>query len=217
MQAHGHDDSGHGAQGGHAAGGHEHAPVADPDFDWWLGGTVLLIAVLTAMFVLPATHAAGPVTPVRPLAPEAGDEGHFSERLEHVQALRGEKPAPSPGDADRQKLAELYSALAGGGVADDSVPPEVNAEIAFLIRTVADSGLDFTRDGVERSSIELATYMLDRWENATEPMYSGEAFIRRIFGHKVVDQKLNRVKLANGTDKPTATWLQEALDKRRGN
>ena len=113
------------------------------------------------------------------------------------------------------RAAMLFTALAGGGIADDSVPPEVNEEIAYLIRSTADSGLTFTRDGTPRTALDMASYMLDRWEKASEPIYSGEAFIRRLFGHKIVDQKLNRVTLATGGDKPLAFWLQDLLNARR--
>ena len=194
---------------------HAHATATDPDFDWWLAATVIFLVVLAGVFVLPATHAAGPVTPERPLAPEPGEAVDLAERLSEVQAARNVPIVPTQQDLDRQRVAALYAALAGAGLADDSVPPEVNEEIAYLIRSVADSGLTFTRDGTQRSALELATFMLDRWEKASEPIYSGEAFIRRLFGHKIVDQKLNRVTLATGGDKPLALWLQDLLNAHR--
>jgi len=210
MQAHD-----HGSATTHASAVDAHAGAGDPDFDWWLAATVIFLVVLAGVFVLPATHAAGPVTPERPLAPEPGEAGNFTERLSEVQAARNAPIAPTQQELDRQRTASLYGALAGGGIADDSVPPEVNEEIAYLIRSVADSGLTFTRDGTQRSALDMATYMLDRWQKATEPIYSGESFIRRLFGHKIVDQKLNRVMLAGGGDKPLSIWLQDLLNAHR--
>src|SRR5262249_49657772 len=92
---------------------------ADPDFGWWLTATVIFLAVLAGVFVLPATHAAGPVTPERPLAPEPGEGGNFAERLSEVQAQRNVPIAPTQEELDRQRAAALYTALAGGGTADD--------------------------------------------------------------------------------------------------
>jgi hypothetical protein len=191
------------------------ASAGDRDFGSWLAATVVFLAVLTGVFVLPATHAAGPVTPERPLAPEPGEAGGFAEHLSAVQARRNEPIAPTQDELDRQRAMALYSALAGSEIADDSVPPEVNEEIAYLIRSTADSGLTFTRDGTQHNAIDMATFMLDRWDKASEPIYSGESFIRRVFGHTVPDQKLNRVFLASGGDKPIAFWLQDLLNAHR--
>jgi Family of unknown function (DUF5329) len=204
MQAHDHAPSAH---GGHAA----HAPARDPDFDWWLGATVLFLAVLTAVFVLPATHAAGPATPERPLAPEPGHVGNFGHRVAEVEASRGGEHVSTRQSADQQRLAELYGALAGGGEADDSVPPEVNAEIAWLIKHVAESGHTFTRDGEEHDALDTASSMLERWEKANEPIYSAESFIRKVAGFKLVDQKLNRVRFHGGAERPLNLWLQEEI------
>jgi hypothetical protein len=205
MQAHDHAPSAHDA---HAA----HAPAAaDPDWDWWLGGTVLFLVVLGAVFLLPATHAAGPATPERPLAPEPGDAG-FAAHVSAVEAQRSGPIPSTPQDADRDRLAALYGALAGGGSeSDDSVDPSVNADIAWLIRTVADSGFSYTRDGEPHGAIDTAEFMLERWEKSAEPVYSGESFIRKVAGHTLADQKLNRVKFANGSDRPLSLWLQEQL------
>ena len=211
MQAHDHAPSAH---GGHAA----HAPVAaDPDFDFWLGGTVLFLVVLGLIFVLPATHAAGPATPVRPLAPaegEAGHEGSFEHRVAEVASARENVHSSTEPSADEKRAAELYSALAGG-VADDSLPPEVNAEISWLIKHVADSGHTFLRDGVEQDAITAANGMLKSWEKAAEPVYSAEAFIRRVAGFKLVDQKLNRVRFHGGAERPLNLWMQEELTTHR--
>ncbi|HEX5010333.1 MAG TPA: DUF5329 family protein [Planctomycetota bacterium] len=210
------DGHGHSPATTHASARDAHGHSgADPDFGSWLAATVVFLVVLAGVFVLPATHAAGPVTPERPLAPEPGEAGHFAEHLSAVQAKRNEPIAATQDELDRQRAAALYSALAGSEIADDSVPPQVNEEIAFLIKSTADSGLTFTRDGTQHDAIDMATFMLDRWEKAAEPIYSGETFIRRLFGHTVPDQKLNRVFLAGGGDKPVAFWLQDLLNAHR--
>jgi len=207
MQSH---DPAHATHGGQAA---PAAGARDPDFGAWLGATLLVLAVLAAVFVLPATHAAGPTTPVRPLAPEPG-EHELAEGLAGMTHGAGAHGAPVEDD-DRDRLSQIFGALSGMGVSDSSVPASTIDDIKWLIQTVAESGLRFTRDGNEVGAIEMALSMVRTWEKAEEPIYSPEAFIRRVAGHTVVDQKLNRVILKTGGDMPLNTWLTERLAEHR--
>ncbi len=180
--------------------------VRDPEWGWWLGATVLFLAVLTVMFVRPATHAAGPVMPVRPLAPHVAGGGDGHGAATHADA--------APRRSDEERAAELMAGLAGYGVANDKVPPHVAEEIRYLIRTVAESGHTFVRDETVNSAVDEAEHLLRRWETATTEIYSAESFIRRFAGYKLVDLKLNRVRFADGTSRPIADWLRDQLRAR---
>jgi len=208
MQAHGHDAHG-GGHGGHAA----HGAAADPDFAPWLGATLLFLAALAATFLLPARHVAGPALAPRPAAGAHGG----AHGAAHGDAPAHAGPQAAPGDEarvrdERARIAEVFGAMAGYGLADDSVPPEVKLEIEHMIGLVASSDAAFTLELEPRTPGEAAQYLLERWRRLEGEIYSGEAFLARALGRKLIDDKVNRVRFPDGTDRPLRAWLQERLD-----
>jgi hypothetical protein len=194
MQAHGHDHApAHDSQG--TAGG-----AADPDWGFWLGGTLLFMGGLGLLFVLSADHTAG-----KNLAPvmEASARGHHGEG----------KPVRA---SEEQQMAEVLAALAGHGVGDDSVPAEATADIKFIIQAVAESKLRFKLDGEPKTAAEVSDWMLKRWQNSDTPMASAEVLMERTSGFTLVKQMSNRVVFADGSEQALTTWLQIQLAQHNG-
>jgi hypothetical protein len=198
MQAHAPDSHGHAPAAhdahGHAAPGHAASAqgARDPSFGAWLGATLLLLAGLLFTFAWPARHSAG------------DPPGHDAPAHE---------PAAAP-DArtEQQRIAEVFGIMAGHGFADDSVPPEVTLEVEHMIRHVAESDATFTIALHEKTAGETALWLTDRWQRMRGEVYSGEAFLIRALGRKLIDDKVHRIRFADGTDRPLRAWMQEKLD-----
>jgi|GEM_PF-3846360 len=173
---------------------HDHAPhaaapaVRDPEWNWWLGATLLFLALLLLVFALPSLR---------------------SERRDFAPVTAADRAR-----SEQERAADLLASMAGLGTADDSVPPEVGEDIRYLIRRVAESGNTFVFNDKESSAAETAALMLERWKNAETEIYSAETLIRRVAGYKLVDRLTIRVKFPDGTDKCLADWLRDQLTER---
>jgi hypothetical protein len=205
MQAHGTDHDAHAAPA-HGAG--SAAAAADPDWNFWLGGMLLFCGALTLVFVYAAKHGAGenkaPVATAHAGAAGHGADGH---------AASGKQPVRP---TDEQRTAEVLSALTGHAMVDDSVPPEATADIKFIIQAVAESGLSFKLKSEPKSAADVAEWLMKRWQNAEDPIYSAESLMARTTGFSLVDQLTNRVVFKDGTEMALSTWLQVKLAERRG-
>jgi hypothetical protein len=198
MQAHAPDAHGH-APAAHDAHGHA-APACgpcDPTFGAWLGATLLLLAGLLFTFAWPARHSAGD-------PPGHDAPGHDAQAHE---------PATPPDTrTEQQRIAEVFGLMAGHGFADDTVPPEVTLEVEHMIRHVAESGAAFTIALQPKTAGEVALWLTERWQRMRGEVYSGEAFLNRALGRKLIDDKVHRILLPDGTDRPLRAWMQEKLD-----
>jgi hypothetical protein len=192
MQAHAPDSHGHAPQA-HDAHGHA-APACgpcDPSFGYWLGATLLLLAGLLFTFAWPARHSAG-AAPAH-AAPHAAAAAAPDERTE------------------QQRIAEVIGLMSGHGFADDSVPPEVSLDVEHMIRQVAESDASFTIALQDKTAGETALWLTGHWQRLHGQVYSGEAFLIRALGRKLIDDKVHRIRFKDGTDRPLRAWLQERL------
>jgi hypothetical protein len=181
---------------------HGAAAATDPDWNAWLLGLLLFLAALTLLFTLSARHSSG-----ENLAPEAAAP---------ATAPAPRKPAPSMKATDDQRMADVLAALVGRGTADDSVPPQATADIEFVIRTVAESDNTFKLDGQPKTATDVSEWLLHRWQNAPEPVYSAEVLLQRTTGEHLVDLKLNRVVFPDGTEQALTEWLRNKLAEHNG-
>ena len=195
MQSHGSDHDAHGAAA--------HAPAAAADANWnfWLGSMLLLLGALGLLFVLSAQHGAG-----KNFAPEAAAPAHPAP---------GEPGAPVKASED-QRTAEVLAALTGHGDTNDTIPPQATADIKFMIQAVAESGLSFKLNTEPKSAADVSEWLLERWQNAKDPIYSAESLLARTTGFSLVDQMTNRVVFKDGTEQGLTTWLQIQLAQHNG-
>ena len=82
--------------------------------------------------------------------------------------------------------------------------------IEFLIRTVAQSKLDFIRNGEKHTSAEAAEHMREKYDYFRSKIETPEDFIRLCASKSLLSSKPYLVVTAHGTI-PTAKWLQEKL------
>ncbi len=202
MQAHAHDSHGPAAHGPDAPA----RGARDPDFGSWLGATLLLVLGLLLMFALPARHAAGPLL----AAHGAGDE----HATDHAGAGHAQPGATTPPDkrTEQQRIADVFGVMAGHGFSDDSVPPQVKAEVEHMIRVVAESDATFTLALEPRTPGETAAFLLEHWKRLQGEIYSSEAFLVRSLGRKLINDKAHRIRFKDGSDRPLRVWLQEQRD-----
>lgn len=205
MQAHGHDHDAHAAPAHGAA-------AADPDWGFWLGGMLLFCGALGLLFVFKAEHSAGENKAPVAVA-QAGGARHGSGAAQDGRATAGKRPVRPN---DEQRMAEVLSALSGHGITDDSVPPEATEDIKFIIKAVAESGLSFKLKTEPKTAADVSEWLLQRWRNAEDPIYSAESLMARTTGFSLVDQLTNRVVFKDGTEQALSTWLQIKLAEHKG-
>jgi hypothetical protein len=174
---------------------------------------LLFCGALALVFVFAARHSAGENKAPAPVA-RAGTHGAAPA---HGGPRKPGKPAAHAAAAsEEQRMAEVMAALAGHGAADDSIPEQTTADIKFLIKAVAESGLSFKLDSEPRSATDVSEWLLKRWQNAQDPIYSPEALMARTTGFSLVDQLTNRVVFKDGTEQALTTWLQIRLAEHKG-
>lgn len=89
------------------------------------------------------------------------------------------------------------------------------AEIRWLMDHVAESGLVFLRNGEEHDASEAAAHMARKYRYFEDEIESAEAFIARAASRSLLSDRPYLVVLPDGSRRPTADWLREALARHR--
>ncbi len=116
----------------------------------------------------------------------------------------------------------LISALAGfailslspGVSADTATEPGVQAAIEFLLAQVADSELEFVRNGKSHAGPNAAKHMRRKYEHYADRIHSPEDFIELAATMSMLSGQKYLVRNADGII-PTAEWLQTLLGEYR--
>ncbi len=117
----------------------------------------------------------------------------------------------------------LISAAAGlfimsfapGASADSAETPEPQAAIEYLLAQVADSELEFVRNGKIHAGPDAAKHMRRKYEHYAKRIHSPEDFIEWAGTKSILSGKQYLVRDVDGVI-PTADWLRDHLDEYRG-
>ena len=118
------------------------------------------------------------------------------------------------------RLAPLLSACAvilclllasTAAPAADVPPPEVQAEIDFLLGRVADSGYVFIRNGSDHESVEAAGHMRRKYEHFEDEITTAEEFIELSATRSLITKRAYKVRFPDGEERETARWLLDEL------
>ncbi|MEE8343055.1 MAG: DUF5329 family protein [Gammaproteobacteria bacterium] len=97
-----------------------------------------------------------------------------------------------------------------------SKPPENAAStIQYLLKYVADSGLNFIRNSKSHDAADAAKHMNDKYQYYKKQMGTPEDFIRLCASKSLVTGKPYLVVMENGDEVRTGDWLLEALTSYR--
>jgi hypothetical protein len=91
-----------------------------------------------------------------------------------------------------------------------AVPAEPVAEIEYLLAHVAESDLEFVRNGKAHSPAEAVKHMRRKYEYYADDIQSAEDFIALAATKSILSGKLYLVRDADG-EVPAADWLLTAL------
>jgi hypothetical protein len=84
---------------------------------------------------------------------------------------------------------------------------ETDAEIEYLLATVADSGYVFIRNGDEHDGAEAASHMRRKFEHFDDEIETAEAFIEQAATRSLLTRRAYEVRFPDGTRTETAAWL----------
>ena len=112
----------------------------------------------------------------------------------------------------------LISALAGfailsfspGASADTATEPGAQAAIEYLLAQVADSALEFVRNGKTHAGPDAAKHMRRKYEHYANRIHSPEDFIELAATKSMLSGKKYLVRDTDGVI-PTAEWLHSLL------
>lgn len=108
-------------------------------------------------------------------------------------------------------LLALLLALTGAQAADGARSAETQAEIEFLLERVESSGYVFIRNGDEHTSGEAADHMRRKFEHFDDEIVTTDDFIDRSATRSLITRRAYEVRLPDGTQTETASWLREQL------
>ena len=116
----------------------------------------------------------------------------------------------------------LISAVAGlivlscsvSASADAAADTEPQAAIEYLLAQVADSELEFVRNGKTYLGSEAAKHMRRKYEHNANRIHSPEEFIELAATESILSGKKYLVRDADGVV-PTAEWLHDLLNEYR--
>ncbi len=97
-----------------------------------------------------------------------------------------------------------------GTAAETVSPAESTAAIEYLLDLMADSSLEFVRNGKTHTGAEAAAHVRQKYEHYANRIESPEDFIELAATKSLLSGKLYRVRTADGAV-PTAEWLSSAL------
>ena len=96
--------------------------------------------------------------------------------------------------------------------ADAAADTEPQAAIEYLLARVADSRLEFVRNGKIHAGPEAAKHMRRKYEHYADRIHSPEEFIELAATKSILSGKKYLVRDINGVI-PTAEWLHNLLDE----
>lgn len=108
----------------------------------------------------------------------------------------------------------IVLSLAVGASADSAETPEPQAAIEYLLARVADSELEFVRNGKAHLGPEAANHMRRKYEHYADRIHSPEDFIELAATKSILSGKKYLVRDTNGVI-PTAEWLHDLLNEYR--
>lgn len=114
----------------------------------------------------------------------------------------------------RSGVVTLVCVLASSGVsAEPTLPPAERAAIDFLLQQVEQSGDIFIRNGKHHDGAEAARHMQRKFQHYLDKdeVHSADDFIRLAGTGSLISGKPYRVRLADGREIETASWLHDAL------
>ena len=110
----------------------------------------------------------------------------------------------------RPMLALLVLLLAPG----PATAADTEAEIEYLIQTVADSGCIFNRNGSDHDSAAAADHMRRKYGHGKRYVNSAEQFIDRLATESSWTGRPYTIT-CDGVTEPSGEWLHRALQEHR--
>ena len=93
----------------------------------------------------------------------------------------------------------------------------LNAEIEYLLARVADSGYVFVRNGDDHDGTDAAKHMRRKYEHFRDKgkIHSIDDFIELSATKSMITGKPYMVRMGDGSETPTATWLHDEINAYR--
>ena len=101
------------------------------------------------------------------------------------------------------------------GMADESIPADLDRTIAYLLQYVAGSNMIFIRNGVMHSPVKAEAHMRRKYEYFKDRIRSPEDFIRLCASKSTQTGRPYQVKLADGRLLRTDQWMLSVLSQYR--